>query len=62
MTNRSNSHHSRRSNKDIAIWIQHQRGYTPLHIASQEGKFEIMECLIEHRVQIDMQDNVSDQC
>jgi len=43
----------------VVIW--HQQGYTPLHIASQESKFEIMQCLIEHRAQIDMQDNVSDQ-
>ena len=49
------------SNDGIAIWNRHQRGYTPLHLACQKGKFEVMKFLIEHRAQIDMQDNVSNQ-
>ena len=47
---------------DIDVWMRYQWGNTPLHIACQMGKFEVMECLIKHRAQIDMRDKVSDQC
>ena len=41
--------------------IEHEHGRTPLHFACQHSKIEVMECLMKHGAQIDMQDKVSDE-
>ena len=41
---------------DIVIWIQHEDGKTPLHFACENDKIEVVECLMKHGAQIDMQD------
>ena len=50
-----------KSYNDIFIWIWHQDGYTPLHLACQFGAIEVVECLIKHGAQMETQENVSDE-
>jgi len=45
----------------IFIWLRHQNGKTPLHIACQFGKVEVVECLIKHGAQMETQNKVSDE-
>ena len=44
------------SKNDVAIWMRHKYGRTPLHYACLNGKIEVVECLMKHGAQIDMQD------
>jgi len=47
------------SNDNIMqIWFQ--TGKIPIHYACENGKIKVLECLINHGAQIDMQDKVSD--
>ena len=46
---------------DIFIWIWQLYGDIPLHLACRFGTIEIVECLMKHGAQIDMQDEVSDE-
>jgi len=45
----------------IVIWIWHKYGTTALHSACQYGAIEVVECLMKHGAQLDMQDKVSDE-
>jgi len=60
--NDSNCWHWCMNNNDIIIiWIQHKGGETSLHYACEAGGIKIVECLIKHGAQIDMQCNVRNE-